>query len=464
MSLNVQHISLEIKDSPLLNVKFLESIDCKMLIKMLASDKIIKITETKDTCGHKKFYKNERNFIVELLKKACVNQSTRVAITKAISGNIPFHQSVFPKLFHHAEKYFKSCIEVRYFYDSKKKIGRIYPEGSLSLCCLRRELRHHLCEDKYIDIDMVNAHFKIADEIFNKNSIRFPILHDYVMNRERYLAAVSSHFSIPGCVNLLDYKTPDGYDEIKNLFIRILYFGKYEGWCRELGLPQIAAPKFLTTLKNEFDQIAEIIKENNPTFLELIPEDKKNVNGTIVSWFLQEHERRILEVAYQFLCKEKQIKKKECVLCFDGIMIKDIGTNNNMEFLGTLLSKMTEFIRKTLGLNIDFKVKEFDKLIYEEELKKIEIEYVDDNLTIIDNHNDNQAADIIYERLKDDLIYCKKQLYGKIDNIWVVDTKLVDDYLLTYVMNSNIHTTTEKGVLRCYSQSVSNACFKSESQ
>lgn len=457
MALNVQHIALEIKPSPLLNVKFIEAVDCKMLIKMLASDKIIKITETKDTCGHKKFYKNERNFIVELLKKACVNQSTRVAITKAVHGNIPFHQSVFPKLFHHAEKYFKSCIEVRYFYDQHKKIGRVYPEGSLSLCCIRRELRHHLCKDKYIDIDMINAHFKIADEIFNKNAIRFPILHDYVMNRERYLAAVSSHFSIDGYCNLIDYKTPDGYDEIKNLFIRILYYGKYESWRDELGLPKIQAPKFLTTLKKEFDQIAEIIKENNPSFLELIPADKENVNGTIVSWFLQEHERRILEVAYQFLCKEKQIKKKDCVLCFDGIMIKDITTNNNMEFLGTLLSKMTEFIRKTLGLNIDFKVKEFDKLVYEEELNKIEIEYVDDDLTIIDNHNDNQASDIIYERLKGELVYCKNQLYAKIDNIWEVNIKLVDNYLLTYVMNSNIHTTTESGTLRCYSQSVSNA-------
>jgi len=59
----------------------------------------------------------------------------------------------------------RPSIPVKYFHNTNKQIGRIYPEKSLSLCNHRRELRHHFHNGVYLDIDMVNAHYKNADEL-----------------------------------------------------------------------------------------------------------------------------------------------------------------------------------------------------------------------------------------------------------------------------------------------------------
>ena len=40
----------------------------------------------------------------------------------------------------------------------KYNLGRVYPAKSLSLCSIRREIRHTLAHDKYVDIDIANCH------------------------------------------------------------------------------------------------------------------------------------------------------------------------------------------------------------------------------------------------------------------------------------------------------------------
>jgi hypothetical protein len=444
-------LALETQKSPFTTTTFKEFIDWKMLIKMIYSEDILRTVQIKNKFGETFSYENERNQIIAILKEGCKHSLYRKKLDTDLN-------KLLPMLYHHTEKYMSSDLQVKYYYDKKKEIGRVYPCKSLSLCNLRRGLRHHLALDNYIDIDVVNCHFKIADEIFNKDEIKFPILHDYVINRNHYLKELGDHFKSEGYCGGLDYQKPDDYDSLKECFLRKLYYGTYESWRNELGLPPFEAPEFIKKLETEFDGIAEIIKTNNPKWLEMVNTKTFNVNGTIVSWFLQEHERRVLEKLFEFLHKTKQIKHNNCVLCFDGIMIRINEKNKDENYVKKLLKDATAYIVKEIGICVEFKAKAFDVLEYTDKLNSIEIEYVDDPTILIDDKDDNEASNIIYEQfVKDKLIYCRDQFYLKIDNVWTTNEKVINGYLKDIILESGIKTTTAKGDIKCYAQHASNA-------
>lgn len=447
----MNNLALEIQKSPFTATTFKEFIDWKMLIKMIYSEDILRTVKKQNSLGQTFSYENERKQIIEILKQGCKHSLYR----KKIDSDL---KKMLPLLYHHSEKYMLDNLQVNYYYDKKKEIGRVYPSKSLSLCNLRRGLRHHLALDNYIDIDIVNCHFKIADEIFNKDEIKFPILHDYVINRNHYLTQLGEHFKCEGYCNGLNYQNPNDYDSLKECFLRKLYYGEYENWRNELGLPPFEAPEFIKKLENEFDGIAEIIKTNNPKWLEMVNTKTFNVNGTIVSWFLQEHERRVLEKLFEFLHKMKQIKHNNCVLCFDGIMIRINDKNRDENYVKKLLKDATTYIAKEIGICVDFKAKAFDVLEYTDKLNSIEIEYVEDPTILIDDKDDNEASNIIYEQfVKNELVYCRGQFYLKVENIWTTDEKVINGNLMNIVLESGIKTTTAKGDLKCYAQHASNA-------
>ena len=77
------------------------------------------------------------------------------------------------------ETYIISTFEQK---DSKR--GRYFSDAP-SLQNISREIRHTIAE-KYIDIDIKNAHPFLLLDYCNKNNIHCPSLHDYVNNRQSY--------------------------------------------------------------------------------------------------------------------------------------------------------------------------------------------------------------------------------------------------------------------------------------
>jgi hypothetical protein len=454
---------LTLYDSPFVSEKFYENIDWKIVIKMLASDKILRIVKIKNKFGESLYHDNERKQILDLLKKGCRFAKTKKEIDNAVETNT-LH-TILPKLYHCTEKYMTDALEVKYFYDKKKKIGRVYPEYSLSLCNLRRSIRHVLSNGHYLDIDIVNCHFKIADELFNKPKIQFPLLHDYVVRRDFYLNQLCFHFNeLPETLGVLGRKPlniVDDYDMLKECFLIQLYFGTWEGWRNDNHMPPICEPLFITNLKGEFEGIANIIQHQEPEWVEIMKNTKKtqNPNGTIVSWYLQEWERRLLETIKDTLKNIKQIKKNNCVLCFDGIMVELNEKNNDKPAQDKILKTACDAVKLKHNIEIELKIKPFDKLQYVEVLDEIEIEEFDDNMVIIDDKDDKEASSIIYERLlRDTLLYCRGTYFLKTKNQWVCTKKNVDDHLLQVILESNIYTqSASKKELKCYCQSVNNA-------
>jgi hypothetical protein len=435
---------------------FKEIINWNIVIKALMSTEVLRVVKIKNKFGRTFEFENERQQIIELLKKGCKSSRTREEIDDAVKANTL--NSVLQKLYSHQSTYLNEEISVKYYYDRRKALGRVYPEGSLSLCSLRRSIRHILAVNKYLDIDIVNCHFKIADELLNKDAIKFPNLHYYTINRKHYLQKLCDYIN-----NSLEGHSNDkwdiikNYDDLKECFLRILYFGTFQTWCDDMGLPPLPIPDFIKEFITEFLSIAELVKQNNPELVKLL-EDKNNPNGSIVSWFLQEWERRILEILYKYLIKKKQISKNKCVLCFDGIMILSNDKNKDKSFLDKLLKDASVFIKTETGIEVEFKDKPFDNLEYLKILEKISVEFQEDTTLFIENKDDNEASKIIYEKvIKNDLVYCNGSYYLKVDNKWINNFKEIQSKLLYIVLNSSIYYQNDKGHIKCYAQSVSNA-------
>ena len=83
---------------------------------------------------------------------------------------------------------------VSYNKTKNNPFGRCNPAGSLGLHSIRREIRHTLCEELYIDIDIENAHPQILLQICKANTIPCNNLNDYCNNRQKWLDFVTDKY------------------------------------------------------------------------------------------------------------------------------------------------------------------------------------------------------------------------------------------------------------------------------
>ena len=157
-------------------------------------------------------------------------------------------------------------------YKKSMPFSRVYPEASVGLCQVRRQIHHTMSHGVYVDIDLVNAHPDILNQLF-KN--RFPMLNEYVNDREKYFNLLCDHCKSFGLE--LDYTSIKGRDLCKGFFIQnILYSGDYKNWAKtknigkteEYGGHELFThypePDFYQTFKNEMKEIGRLLIEENP--------------------------------------------------------------------------------------------------------------------------------------------------------------------------------------------------------
>lgn len=232
----------------------------------------------------------------------------------------------------------------------KYGLGRVYPNKSLSLCSLRREIRHTLANGVYSDIDVANCHPEILNQLCIHHGIQTKYLNQYVENRANILAETMTFYD---CTR----------DEAKTLFISLMYYGSFESWNS-----QKEASEFIYNFINELKIISENFIKVNPDIIKIVKAlQKKNEKGSVMSIILQDKERQILECVYNYLIKKNIINNNDCVLCFDGIMIKQ------NKYSVQLLEELSNIVQDELKFKLKFTQKEFDEH-YLEELKNISYE------------------------------------------------------------------------------------------
>lgn len=343
---NKNLISLDIKNSTLNNLVLYEDIDIK-LMNLLINSKLIQLKNDEKNDG-----KNDRKY----------DEKNKLNKYKMLMDDT-------------VDK-----IKVVYHKPKNHKFGRVYAKHGVSAVNLRKDIRHTLFRDKYYDIDIVNSHYTIINNILINNNYTFEKLNDYIGNRDKWINMVSNTYNIDT-------------GKSKSLFIKLLYSGSYLKWLNENKIDENNMIDEIIELTKELKQIYKIIKNNNKLIYDdLKLKDAKVCDTTIISYFCSEIENRILENIYIFCVDNNIIINNDCSLCYDGIMLKKENINDITE----LLKNIEINIFEKLNLTIKLKVKDMDEgYNYDEIIKNINFKSILDLNTEI-NHLEN----ITYE-LKD---------------------------------------------------------------
>ena len=277
-------------------------------------------------------------------------------------------------------------IPVKYI---KKNYGRSNPENGYGLHNIRREIRHTLSNEFYIDIDVVNCHPVILHQILIHNKIECKYLTKYIENRNDYLNKVMETYNL-------------NKDKAKILFISLLYGGSYNKWLKENNSDIIIEE--IQLFNEELWKIGDIICDNNKELntwvLNKHKDDKIkkfNYNSSTVSYYLQEKEVQILEALYLLCIDKGYIINNNCVLCADGIMLQKELFNNN------ILNEFQEIIKLNFDIDLTFTTKKMDSDysldILNNSINIPEIKNIINDINIITDINIKNKLEIKKEKL-----------------------------------------------------------------
>jgi len=316
-------------------------------------------------------------------------------------------------------------IQVKYS-QGKIGFGRVYVEKSLGLINFRRAIRHTLAKGIYKDIDIENCHPQLLLQVCKANGIVCDKLEDYCLHRDEFLGWIINHYGI-------------SRDDAKELIVRIMYLGNYESWAKEKKLDEIPPIQNVIDLSNQLKIIGQRIIEANPILTkerEKIEKQnaknkkKKNVVGSVISYYLQEWENRVLECLVEY-CKDRGLVNDNIIsLCYDGLMILEGG------FYADLLNEFNQVVRERLGFDLRFTVKEFDndmtQQLDDENLSVGDYQFDEEYLTNLDK---SYMATLPTYQLKKkyfELFICKVE---KPTPIYVQTYRHVDkNYIELYIM------------------------------
>ena len=301
------------KPSIFQNIELNETINLNRLNQLIKSDALQKIEQTNANAAYNHpnagEYENEKHHL-EAMAKRIRNDKLQVSYKKA--GN---------------------------------NYGRTYASKALSLGSLRKPIRHTLCHDIYTDIDIENCHPQLLKQVCEANGIQCKFLTVYVENRPAILAQVQAYYNV-------------SRDDAKNLFIRLAYFGSFNNWIDDVKAESKPPLEFITSYINELKIIGQhVINANSDLHKAVLKEKKRNVNASTVSLFLQEIERQMLELIYEYLSNNKFIQNRNCVLCYDGIMIE------SKFYKPEILDELHDHVLNVSGFDLKFTTKDMNEII-----------------------------------------------------------------------------------------------------
>lgn len=314
---------------------------------------------------------------------------------------------------------------VKYSKAKNMKYGRVSPFKSLGLFSIRREIRHTLARDNYIDIDIENCHPVLLLQILQANDIECKYLKKYVMNRDEIFEEVKAKYNV-------------SRDEAKLLFLQLMYYGSFESWFKKLNKQSNLSDnddfidtdenddgatsdenddskptKFIMKFSKELQQIGDIIVSKNTELKHQIKKRKQeqhktdyNEKATICSYFLQEYECQILETIFLYCLEKKYITNNNAVLCMDGLMIP------KENYKPELLQELHELIKRKHGFNLKFTDKAMNQGYSIEQIKASQVP-ISEQVELLLNegvYNDLDAAKVVH-KLFPHWVCCNEELY-----------------------------------------------------
>lgn len=234
-------------------------------------------------------------------------------------------------------------------------LGRLYAEKSLSLQNFSKKIRHTLAHDLYYDVDMVNAHPILLEQLCKKNGWNHSALSDYNNHREERLKDIMTTCNVVR-------------SDAKTLILILLYLGEVSTWLSDIKNNTIP-PTWVYELQIEFKQIAENLWNKEVDIVKVVKQSRKkelnNKKSSVMSIKLQIIENDILMKMFEwFNVNGFQVD----VLVFDGLMVSKQKT-----LLDNHLHDCEDFICSTTGFSIRLETKTMDE-IYDLNKEIVDIE------------------------------------------------------------------------------------------
>jgi hypothetical protein len=260
------------------------------------------------------------------------------------------------------------------------------------------KLRNTLCKGKYIDVDMQNCGPMILEQLCKKYDIDCPNLSDYNQHREDRLNEFSPYLD---------------RGQAKTLIIRLLNGGSVQEQERE----EVDGVDWLPGFTKELSKIRRKVAKEYPAIIGRYPTNKPNLDAKVVSALVYAEENKILEQYYHFFKTTGIIKNGECVLIFDGLMVRD--SKCNREHLTTdFLFRASKHVAESRVLGGYGCVKDYTDLLLTIRIKEFGEGYVlpadyettPGNFFVITPGDDKAAADILTKAAGDRLVKCPTTL------------------------------------------------------
>ena len=221
-------------------------------------------------------------------------------------------------------------------YYQRNGFGRYWTSEKLGLQNMSRKIRHTLCRDTMIDIDMKNAHPTLLSSYCHNNNIPCEGLDLYINNREELMKQYMELNKV-------------SRDDAKKDLLAII-----NG--REVNIKQ-EDPEWFGEYYNGMRTIIDSVCLLNPDLYELAEKQKLqkrttyNIKGSAVNLLMCKLENEALMAAFDYL-NEKEIEVSSLV--FDGLMIY----MNDAININDILVGCSNAVKNKIDCDITFTVKE----------------------------------------------------------------------------------------------------------
>ena len=211
--------------------------------------------------------------------------------------------------------------------------GRFYAIGySSNLQRMKRVIRHTISDEFYCDLDMVNAAPTILSWLCKMNDIDCSNLDKYIENREQLISDLGVERDVGKkiYISIINGGNSD-YNSVKNKTKHLV--------------------RFKTEMKQIRKSCVELFSKKFRNFKKT-EKDPKNIQGKFLSSLVLDIENEILMHIFDFFDKPK-----DCVLCFDGIMLRKTPSEEKIK-------NCEERINLIMGIDIRLKLKPFDEALF----------------------------------------------------------------------------------------------------
>jgi hypothetical protein len=243
--------------------------------------------------------------------------------------------------------------------------GRVQAKGCLSLGSLRKPVRHTLCENQWVDLDISNCHPELLLQLAQSHGEQCDALFHYCKNRADSLQQVAKIFK--------DGLTEETRDAAKCLFIAMMNGGSPNTFLKKHADALVNGcklPEIIQSFRRDSVHLSRWLQTGNPGLVQALEKKEGgrgfNFDGKFMAHYLQHMERLVLEVMFTHLGKTDFVQGQTCVLCYDGIMLrKDALGDTSVE---AVCKSLETVILDTLG----FKLKITEKIMTKSLLPQIE--------------------------------------------------------------------------------------------